>query len=168
MECIECYSENNRITPLLDPKSCLETHEQYICGTCGRCVCIDKDEKRNVQRWSFPFKTVEIAKLYLRTADFSTKTTCGIYEIANDKGRKSYKIFATATDLETYLAKNKNKKCEPHQPAYIRETYQDFPNTKVKYLSKVETEKYLTEQSKQQQILKNRAIIQGHLNWALR
>ena len=48
MECIECYSENNRITPLLKARNCLENHEQYICGTCGRCICIDKDKSRNV------------------------------------------------------------------------------------------------------------------------
>jgi len=34
------YSDNNRITPLLNPMECLENHIQYICGTCGRCICI--------------------------------------------------------------------------------------------------------------------------------
>lgn len=47
MECIECYSDENRITPLLELRNCLENNKQYICGTCGRCICIDKDEKRN-------------------------------------------------------------------------------------------------------------------------
>jgi hypothetical protein len=45
---IDLYSENNRITPLLEPKNCLVNHVQYICGTCGRCICINKDDKRNL------------------------------------------------------------------------------------------------------------------------
>ena len=146
MGCIECYSENNRITPLLKPRDCLENHKQYICGTCGRCICIDKDEKRNVQRWNFPFKSLEIAKLYLRTADFSAKKPCGIYEITNSKGRKSYKIFADAADLKTYLDKNKDKSCAFLQPVYRKEKYQDFSHTQVRFLSKKETEQYISEQ----------------------
>ncbi len=42
--CEECYSYQNRITPLINPKECLQKHTQYICGTCGRCICIEKDE----------------------------------------------------------------------------------------------------------------------------
>ena len=68
--CIECYSVDNRITPLLKPLECLENHTQYICGTCGRCICIEHDPVRGLQRWKFPFKLAEIAKLYLRTADY--------------------------------------------------------------------------------------------------
>ncbi|HBR03950.1 MAG TPA: hypothetical protein DD738_15225 [Ruminiclostridium sp.] len=148
MECIECYSEKNRITPLLEPRNCLENHRQYICGTCGRCICIDKDEKRNVQRWNFPFKSLEIAKLYLRTVDFSMKKPCGIYEITNSKGRKSYKIFADVEDLKTYLDKNKDKCCDLMQPVYMKEKYQDFSHTKVKFLDKEEIEQYISEQEK--------------------
>lgn len=44
--CQECYSRENRITPLLNPLECLENHRQYICGTCGRCICIEADPKR--------------------------------------------------------------------------------------------------------------------------
>ena len=67
--CEECYSDKNRITPLLNTLDCLESHTQYICGTCGRCICIEHDPNRGLQRWNFPFKSLEIAKLYLRTAD---------------------------------------------------------------------------------------------------
>ena len=35
MECKECYSDKNRITPLLGARECLENHLQYVCGTCG-------------------------------------------------------------------------------------------------------------------------------------
>lgn len=148
MECIECYSDENRITPLLELRNCLENNKQYICGTCGRCICIDKDEKRNVQRWNFPFKSLEIAKLYLRTADFSMKKPCGVYEITNSKSRKSYKIFADDADLKIYLNKNKDKSCEFMQPVYIKEKYQNFLHTKVKFLDKGEIEQYISEQGK--------------------
>ena len=49
--CMECYVDENRITPLLNPLDCLENHTQYICGTCGRCICIEHDPKRGLQRW---------------------------------------------------------------------------------------------------------------------
>ena len=49
MECKECYSDKNRITPLLGARECLENHLQYVCGTCGRCICIDKDKIRGLQ-----------------------------------------------------------------------------------------------------------------------
>lgn len=64
--CMECYIDENRITPLLNPLDCLANHTQYICGTCGRCICIEHDPKRGLQRWNFPFKSLEIAKLYLK------------------------------------------------------------------------------------------------------
>ena len=71
--CKECYVDKNRITPLLNPLECLEKHTQYICGSCGRCICIEHDPNRGLQRWNFPFKSLEMAKLYLRTADYSMK-----------------------------------------------------------------------------------------------
>lgn len=145
--CNECYSNESRITPLLNPKECLENHEQYICGTCGRCICIAKDKKRKLQRWNFPFKSLDIAKLYLRTADFTMKKPCGIYELVNNKGRKSYKIFSNSKDFEIYLSKNKDKSCKLMKPIYIKEEYKEFSHTRVKYLDTNEVEKYLQEQS---------------------
>jgi len=135
------------MTPLLNPQECLKNHKQYVCGTCGRSICIDKDEKRNVQRWNFPFKSLEIAKLYLRTADFTIKKPCGIYELVNSKGRLSYKIFASIEDLKIYLAKNKDKNCELMEPIYIRDKYEEFQNTKIKHLSESEVKTYLSERS---------------------
>lgn len=143
--CRECYSEKNRITPLLKPQECLEKHLQYVCGSCGRCICIAKDEKRNVQRWNFPFKSLDIAILYLRAADFTMKKYCGIYKIVNSKGRVSYKIFVSIDDLKVYLAKNKDKNCELMEPIYIRNKYEEFKDTKIKYLSKEEIKLYLSE-----------------------
>ena len=44
--CKECYSNNNRIAPLLNPLDCLENHTQYMCGTYGRCICIEHAQNR--------------------------------------------------------------------------------------------------------------------------
>lgn len=148
MICNECYSDNSRITPLLKPEHCLRNHTQYICSTCGRCICIDRDEKRDVYRWSFPFKTMEIAKLYLRSAEASCKDICRIYKIAGKNGRVSYKIFHTRKDFENYLAKNQDKTCEDMKPVYISKEYIEGPNTQIRKLSDEEVKIYLDEQRK--------------------
>lgn len=145
-ECKECYSSKNRITPLLKPRECLENHLQYICGTCGRCICINKVEKTGLQRWNFPFKSLEIAKLYLRTAEATTKENCGIYEITSSNGRKSYKIFSNETELKTFLKKDKTKTCLKMKPVYQHAEYHEFPDTEIRKLSAEEVEIYLQEQ----------------------
>lgn len=89
--CRECYAENNRATPLLNPADCLRHHRQYVCNTCGRCICADVDEKGRF-RALFPFKSLAIAILYLRAAEVVWQKACGIYEIHNDKGGRAYKI----------------------------------------------------------------------------
>ena len=133
--CIECYTEEKRITPLLNPLDCLKNHTQYIYGTCGRCICIEHDPKRRLQRWNFPFKSLEIAKLYLRTADYSVKKSCGIYEIENKTGRCSYKIFADSDDLKTYLKKNSGKTCESMKPVFVSDEYREYKNSQVQKLT---------------------------------
>lgn len=143
--CIECYSDNNRITPLLNPLDCLKNHTQYICGTCGRCICIENDPKRGLQRWNFPFKSLDIAKLYLRTADYTMKKSCGIYEIKSEKGRVSYKIFPDVKDLELYLKNNKGKVCETMKAAFMVEEYKEYETTEVRKLNSDKIEKYMSE-----------------------
>lgn len=143
--CKECYVDNNRITPLLNPLDCLKNHTQYICGTCGRSICIEHDSKRNLQRWNFPFKSLEIAKLYLRTADYTMKKSCGVYELKNTKGRVSYKIFPSRKDLELYLKKNKDKLCETMSPVFSVVPYKEYATTEVRKLNSIEIEKYLSE-----------------------
>ncbi|WP_432960742.1 hypothetical protein [Treponema sp. OMZ 840] len=143
--CKECYIDKNRITPLLNPADCLEKHTQYMCGTCGRCICIEHDSKRGLQRWNFPFKSLEIAKLYLRTADYTVKQPCGIYEIENKNNRRLYKIFASFKDLQLYLNKNKDKTCKTMKPVFIVEHYKEYPHTEVRKLSADEIKKYLSE-----------------------
>ena len=143
--CPECYADNNRITPLLKPLECLENHTQYICGTCGRFICIEHDPQRGLQRWNFPFKSLDIAKLYLRTADYTTKKPCGIYEIKNSKGRVSYKIFPTPQELEAYLKNNKDKLCESMAPVFSIGEYREYPNTEVRKVTREEIERYMSE-----------------------
>ncbi|MEB3058665.1 hypothetical protein [Parvimonas sp. D9] len=143
--CKECYVSQNRITPLLNPIECLKNHVQYICGTCGRCICIDHDPVRDLQRWNFPFKSLEIAKLYLRTADYTMKKSCGIYEIKSENGRLSYKIFENEESLKTYLKRNKGKTCETMKPAFIVDEYREYKNTQVRKLTPEEVERYMLE-----------------------
>lgn len=143
--CIECYADENRITPLLNPLDCLENHTQYICGTCGRCICIECDSKRGLQRWNFPFKSLDIAKLYLRTADYSMKKPCGIYEIEGKNGRRSYKIFADKEDLKLYLKKNKDKFCKDMKPVFSVKEYREYANTQIRKLTSEEIRKYMSE-----------------------
>ena len=143
--CKECYVDQSRVTPLLNPLECLKNHTQYICGTCGRCICIEYDPNRGLQRWNFPFKSLEIAKLYLRTADYTEKKPCGIYELKSENGRISYKIFASNEDLKLYLKKNKGKTCEKMASVFSVEGYQEFPNTQVRKLTAEEVETYMAE-----------------------
>ena len=91
MMCVECYSDDSWMAPLLNPRDCLENHTQYICGICGPGICIEKEPQRGLQRGHFPFKSLEVTKLYLRTVDFSMKKPCGIYEILNEKSSSFYK-----------------------------------------------------------------------------
>ena len=143
--CKECYVDQNRITPLLNPIECLKNHVQYICGTCGRCICIDHDPVRDLQRWNFPFKSLEIAKLYLRTADYTVKKSCGIYEIKSENGRLSYKIFEDEESLKTYLKRNKGKTCETMKPIFIVDEYREYKNTQVRKLTPDEVDRYISE-----------------------
>lgn len=143
--CVECYVNENRITPLLNPLDCLENHTQYICGTCGRCICIERDPKRGLQRWNFPFRSLEIAKMYLRTADYSMKKPCGIYELKSENGRLSYRIFSGMEELQLYLKKNKGKKCKDMKLAFVVEKYKEYTNTQVRKLTADEIKKYMSE-----------------------
>lgn len=146
--CKECYVNQSRMTPLLNPIDCLENHTQYICGNCGRCICIEHDKKRGLQRWNFPFKSLEIAKLYLRTADYTMKKSCGIYEIKSENGRLSYKIFEDEESLKIYLKRNKGKTCETMKPAFIVDEYREYKNTQVRKLTPEEVERYMSERKK--------------------
>lgn len=143
--CMECYVDESRITPLFNPTDCLENHTQYICGSCGRCICIEKDPKRGLQRWNFPFKSPEIAKLYLRTADYTMKRSCGIYEIKHKDGRYSYKIFSDDAECSLYLKKNRDKTCESGKPIFAVGEYKEYAGTQIRKLTSDEIQKYMAE-----------------------
>lgn len=143
--CLECYTNQSRATLLLNPIDCLKNHTQYICGTCGRCVCIERDPKRGLQRWNFPFKSLEIAKLYLRTADYTMKKSCGIYEIKNGTGKISYKILANIEGLYLFLQKNSDKTCERMVPIFTVGEYREYEKTQVRKLTDDEIAKYMKE-----------------------
>lgn len=147
MICPECYSDDARATPLTYSESCLSQHRQYICGTCGRCICYENDSHLNLNRWHFPFKTFKQALLFLRTADDCHKKPCGIYLIQDVNGRMSYKIFPDDCSLRHYLEKNKKKKCLTTTPLFQMPFYQDYDTTEIRYLKKEEVEKYLAERS---------------------
>ena len=75
--CKECYADNNRATPLLNPEDCLSHHRQYVCNSCGRCICVDVDAKGRF-RAKFPFKSLDVAILYLRAAEVVWQKPCEI------------------------------------------------------------------------------------------
>lgn len=148
MICPECYSENSRITPLLDPEHCLQNHMQYVCSTCGRHVCIDvKGEMR--ARCFMPFSSLATAKLYLKCAEILSNSLCGIYEIQDKKsGRKSYKIYSKKEELVKYLKSNPGKICSKLEPLYVSEKYVPVKDEQIKRLNENEVQIYLEEQKR--------------------
>ena len=92
-----------------------------------------------------PFKSLEIAKYYLRTADYTTKGSCGIYEIENSKDRVSYKIFAGNEDLHLFLKKNKDKKCKQMTPVFNVGEYKEYPHAEIRKLTSDEIKQYMSE-----------------------
>lgn len=139
--------QQKKSNPAAKPTGLPGNHLQYICGTCGRCICINKTGKNGLQRWNFPFQSAETAKLYLRTADATEKTNCGIYEITASNGRKSFKIFRDEFTLKEYLEKNRGKSCTAMRPVYKRPEYREFPHTEIRRLTAAEAEAYIKEQS---------------------
>lgn len=81
----------------------------------------------------------------MRTADYTMKKSCGIYEIKSKNSRLSYKIFADNEDLQVYLRKNKDKICETMSPIFRVEEYNEYSNTQVRKLTFDEIQKYMSE-----------------------
>ena len=73
------------------------------------------------------------------------KKPCGIYELKNENGRLSYKIFADNEDLLLYLKKNKGKICRDMKPVFTAEEYREYPNTQIRKLASDEIQKYMSE-----------------------
>jgi len=144
MACPECYSDDPRVTPILDPEKCLKTHRQYICSSCGRCICAEVD-RNNKFRARFPFKTLEIAKLYLRSAEAIYGGPCEIYQINYKNGRIFYRIFQNREDLKEHLGKNPDQECEGMTPLYKSPQYSPTVLNQMRKLASKEIEAYLAE-----------------------
>lgn len=142
--CPECYSDKPRITPLLQVQHCLQDHRQYICSRCGRIICAEVDELGKY-RARFPFKTLQIAKYYLRAAEVIHKSVCEIYELQDTFGRTVYRIFKDRTDLETYLEKNPNRQLAKKNAVYVSPVYKSCGPDQLRYLKPDEIQQYLAE-----------------------
>ena len=144
----ECYADNNRATPLLNPEECLRHHRQYVCNSCGRCICADVDAKVGF-RAKFPFKSLDVAILNLRAAEVVWQKPCEIYEIENDKGRKEYKIFPSELELNHCLHNNKHKRCTSTQLLFVSSRYTASTSQQLRTLTKDEFGTYLKERYSQ-------------------
>jgi len=145
--CPECYSDNPRITPLLDPEYCLRNHVQYICSNCGRMICIDCAGKRRA-RCFMPFKSPDIAILYLRAAEVLSKSICSIFEIINSKSKRTYyKIYENNDELLKYIRKNAGLNCNINKPVVKSKTYKQPKSNQIKKLDNSEVLKYLKERN---------------------
>lgn len=142
--CSECYSDKPRITPLLQAEHCLQDHRQYICSTCGRIICAEVDELGKY-RARFPFKTLQIAKYYLRAAEVIHRSTCEIYELKDTFGRIVYRIFKDRADLEAYLAKNPNRELAQNRAVYVSPVYRGCEPDQLRYLKPDEIQEYLAQ-----------------------
>jgi hypothetical protein len=148
--CPECYSNKSRVTPIIKPEHCLKNHRQYICKTCGRCICAEIDNNGRY-RAAFPFKSLEIAKYYLRAAEVINKSKCEIYELINSKKRVFYKIFKNIKTANEYLNKNQGIKFNKPYAVYKSNNFKDFDESQYRMLSDEEVKKYLNEK-----IMKNK------------
>ncbi len=73
------------------------------------------------------------------------KKSCGVYEIKNETGRISYKIFANSEDFYLFLQKNSGKTCERMAPVFTFGEYKEYEKTQVKKLTDDEITKYIAE-----------------------
>jgi hypothetical protein len=107
------------------------------------------DKRGKKYRARFPFRSLEIAKLYLRSAEVIEGKPCGIYEVQDGNFRKSYKIFANKQELENYLKNNPHKKATSGNPLYMTSTYKQCPEKQLRRLTKKEIDIYLKQRKDQ-------------------
>ncbi len=125
--CKECYINNSRITPLLNPVDCLSHSTQYMRNMRALYLYRTGFEKRAAEM-EFSLSVSGTGKaLSAGTADVAMKKSCGIYEIKSSRGRISYKIFPGEEELQSYLKKNRNKICEAMSPVLSRERIPGVP-----------------------------------------
>ena len=142
--CPECYSDDPRITPLRGPEHCLRNHTQYVCATCGRCICADVG-KGGKARWKFPFKDTDIARLYIRAAETIVGGPCAIYEFESSSGRQFAKIFASDEDRETYCQRNPDKHLASEEPVFVTPNFRPLRVDQRRRLTNQEVSQYLED-----------------------
>lgn len=148
MKCPECYSDKPRITPILEPELCLKNDLQYICSNCGRCMCVDT-KRTTGARCLQPFATLDMAMLYLRSAEVIKGAACEIYEIEDSKTKKtSFIIFAGQKDLTEFLGKNPGKFSKKSEPKYRSQKYSQPKREQVRKLSELEIQQYILDQKR--------------------
>jgi hypothetical protein len=123
---------------------CLKEHTQYVCSKCGRAICIDKGVNGKY-RIALPFKTLRIAKYYLRAAEIVYNSICEIYEFEDDDNRKFYMIFKDHNERDEYLAKNKRFKLSQKDPLFTSPSFSPFDLHQCRRLSDKEIKHYLSE-----------------------
>ncbi|RLL82567.1 hypothetical protein Y696_00250 [Mesotoga sp. H07pep.5.4] len=143
MKCPECYSSDNRATPLKNPEDCLSNHVQYICSTCGRAICMEGDERERHGPLS-SFGSFNDAMLYLRAAEALFNGPCGIYELT-DGAKVFYKIFKDKDGLMNYLLENPEKRCPLGEALHETEEFRPVVEGQIRRLDKGEVEEYLRE-----------------------
>ncbi|QTQ11511.1 hypothetical protein HRI96_04410 [Treponema parvum] len=133
-QCSECYCEYSRITPFFAHENCLKNHKQYLCRTCGRCICIDKMSEIPLNA---RFTSEKAARYFLRGAEAVYKTECGIFRRKNNS-LEYFKILPLYGNLS---AKN---------PAfYIPETYRQPVKKQMIFLNPEQQEKYIEERNEE-------------------
>jgi hypothetical protein len=148
MKCTECYTDKPRITPILEPELCLRNDLQYICSSCGRCMCVDT-KRTTGARCLQPFSSMEMAMLYLRSTEVIKEAACGIYEIMNpNTNKKSFIILAGQKDLSEFLSKNPGRFCKNNEPKYRTAKYTPPKKDQVRKLSEAEIQQYLVDQKR--------------------
>ena len=143
-KCPECYSHDPRATPLRGPEHCLSNHTQYVCAICGRCICADVG-KGGKARWRFPFKSADVARLYIRAAEAITGGVCAIYEFESSNGRRFAKIFASDDDRDTYCQRNPDKHLASEKPVFVTPDYQSPQVDQRRRLTDQKVAQYLEE-----------------------
>ena len=128
-------------------EECLKEHTQYVCGTCGRAICIDKGINGKY-RVVLPFKTLQIAKYYLRAAEIVHNSTCEIYELSDDDQRKFYMIFKDRNTLNAYLKKNKRYTLIQQDPLFTSPLFRQFHTQQCRHLNDNEIKTYISERGR--------------------
>lgn len=92
---------------------------------------------------------MDMAMLYLRSAEVIKGSACGIYEIEDSKTKKTaYIIFTGQKDLSGFLGKNPGRFCKRSEPDYRSSKFTTPKKDQVRKLTEPEIYQYLAEQKR--------------------